>query len=300
MTGTFVQPDIESDATQWAINVDNSVAAMAGIGAAFSVHEQATPNMTVRIDAGAVQDSTDGSFSSVAAQNSGTITAPSVQPRKDIVYIDIDTGTVGVETGSESASPVDPTIPTSKYAIARINLTTSTTAIANTDIDDLRTWVVKTALGALTSLGTEIGNLGTGDALAGLEAVGALGAVSDGIPIQIGMSSTQTGVNAEVRTYYSFIVSRAYKAVAEHAKVLSGGVGPTGADLIFDVTKNGTTIYTTKPKIVDGATTLTAGTLKTDGTEIFAADDICAFLVTQVGSTTPGQQIVFTLDVYLQ
>ncbi len=74
----------------------------------------------------------------VAAQTTGTITAPTTNPRNDIVYVDQTTGTVGVATGTEAASPSDPAVPAGKSAIARIRCTVGMTAIANSMIDDLR------------------------------------------------------------------------------------------------------------------------------------------------------------------
>jgi hypothetical protein len=151
---------------------------------------------------------------------------------------------------------------------------------------------LSTPISTLAPLDTEIAALGSGDALAGLEAIGVAGAITDSFPFIAGYSSTMTGVNVEVRDYGEFDVDRAFEVTGE-----VGGctTAPTGADMIFDIEKNGTTIYTTKPKIAAGATDLTAGTLKSDGTQIFAAGDTITFSVTQVGSTIPGQKARFTV-----
>jgi len=74
----------------------------------------------------------------VAPQMTALITAPTTNPRKDIVRINALTGTVGVVTGTEAASPVDPAVPAGNIAICRINLTTGMTEITNVDLDDLR------------------------------------------------------------------------------------------------------------------------------------------------------------------
>jgi len=149
-----------------------------------------------------------------------------------------------------------------------------------------------TELSALAALDTEITALAAANPLAGLSAIGVAGGVNLDIPMQAGYSATMTGVNIEARDYYEIKIPRAFTATGE---VASCGTAPTGADLIFDIEKNGTTIYTTKPEIAAGATTLTAGTLKTDGTEDFAAGDVLTFAVTQIGSTIPGQKALFTL-----
>ena len=70
---------------------------------------------------------------------------------------------------------------------------------------------------------------------------------------------------------------------------------PTGAALIVDIEKNGTSIYSTKPQFAASATALTAGTLKTDGTEDFAAGDRITFKVTQKGSSAAGQGVTFSV-----
>lgn len=69
---------------------------------------------------------------------------------------------------------------------------------------------------------------------------------------------------------------------------------PTGQAAIVDIEKNGTTIYATKPQFDAAANSLTAGTLKTDGTEDFVAGDRITFKVTQVGSSEPGEGLRFT------
>jgi hypothetical protein len=134
---SFVQPDFTAQsATAYKNNLDAAAAVFKRLSAAFAPHEQATPNMTVRLDAGAIFDGL--TLTEVAAQNTGTITAPTTNPRKDIVHVDRITGAVGVATGAEAASPTDPAIPAGKLPVARINLTTSTTTIANSILDDLR------------------------------------------------------------------------------------------------------------------------------------------------------------------
>ena len=74
----------------------------------------------------------------VAAQITSAITAPATNPRNDIVYIDQTTGVVGVATGTEAASPTDPAVPAGKSATARIRCTVGMTAVANSQLDDLR------------------------------------------------------------------------------------------------------------------------------------------------------------------
>jgi len=103
----------------------------------FYVHEQATPDMTALVDTGRLHNVDTDTLTVKVAQNTATITAPSTNPRYDIVYIDETTATVGVATGAEAASPSDPAIPTGKIPLARISLATSTTTITDAIITNL-------------------------------------------------------------------------------------------------------------------------------------------------------------------
>jgi hypothetical protein len=168
MTGsaTFTQPDYTAqEGSTYPLAIDAAIAVLARLGGGFAVHEQSTPDMTVAIDAGWIPKA--GALpTEVPAQNTGTITAPSGNPRYDIVYVDANTGTVGVATGSEAASPSDPSIPAGKIAVARLRLDNSpaTTAIDNTLIDPLRNV-------GMFNTGTSAGNLVVLDSSARLPAV---------------------------------------------------------------------------------------------------------------------------------
>lgn len=73
--------------------------------------------------------------------------------------------------------------------------------------------------------------------------------------------------------------------------------GPTGADLIFDINLNGSTIWSTQSnrlKIVAGGTT---GNTTTFNTTAIAAGDQLTIDVDQVGSTIAGQDVTVSLLV---
>lgn len=73
--------------------------------------------------------------------------------------------------------------------------------------------------------------------------------------------------------------------------------GPTGADLIFDVLLNGTTIWSTSAnrlKIVAGATT---GNQTAFDTTAISAGDQLTINIAQIGSTIAGQDITVTLYI---
>lgn len=70
------------------------------------------------------------------------------------------------------------------------------------------------------------------------------------------------------------------------------GTAPTGANLIIDVNKNGTTIYSTqgnRPTIIAGATATAAETVP--NTTTVALGDIYKIDIDQVGSTVAGSDL---------
>jgi hypothetical protein len=137
--GTFRQPNHETiglAGSDYKDDIDNSIAAMARLAAAFAPHEQDTPDMTVRVDPGPVWVS--GTLTEKAAQDSATITAPDTYPRIDRVVKDSLTGVISVIAGTQAASPAAPAITTGKEPICQVLLQTTTTAIDNTMITDER------------------------------------------------------------------------------------------------------------------------------------------------------------------
>lgn len=117
--------------------IDDAAAVYERIAGPFAPHAQAQPNLTIQIDPGYISK-VGGLPDEVVAQDTASITAPTTNPRNDIVYIDQATGALGVATGTEAASPTDPSIPGGKVAVARIRLRVNINQITNNDIDDLR------------------------------------------------------------------------------------------------------------------------------------------------------------------
>ena len=137
MTAKFIQPDHTSqDSATYKNNINASISVMARIAAMFAPHAQDTPNMTITIDAGSLL--VGSSIVSQNAQNTGTITAPTSNPRLDLVVIDAVTAAISVITGTEAGSPSLPAIPISKMPVAQIALSVSQTSIINSNITDLR------------------------------------------------------------------------------------------------------------------------------------------------------------------
>jgi len=134
---TFTQPDRTSQSgSAYPANIDASINVLAKTAGMFAPRQTTTPAMTVTLDAGRLFVA--GAVTEVASQATGTITAPTTNPRIDRVVIDTQTGVVSVVTGSEAASPTAPAITSGKLPIAQVLLQTSSTTITNSMITDER------------------------------------------------------------------------------------------------------------------------------------------------------------------
>ncbi|MFC1674203.1 hypothetical protein ACFL12_08775, partial [Pseudomonadota bacterium] len=111
------------------------------------------------------------------------------------------------------------------------------------------------------------------------------------IAFAAGYDTTMIAENVATQTYGELVMTRSGSFTGEAGYL---DTVPTGTALIVDVEKNGASIYTTKPQFAVSTSTLTAGTLKTDGTEDFVSGDCITFKVTQIGSTAAGAGLRFT------
>lgn len=123
------------------ITAADDAAARAELDAAtegYKPSESSPAAMTADVGAGAFFNSLTKALVTNGLQTTDPITAPSVNPRNDIVYIDRLTGVVGVETGQEAVSPVDPVLSDGKQPVMRLPLLTSTATIIDSLIEDIR------------------------------------------------------------------------------------------------------------------------------------------------------------------
>ena len=136
---TFVMPNFTlegQDPSTYKAMLDYFCALAQRQALSFSPHEQDTPNMTVRLEAGAILSGV--TLTEVAAQSTATITAPSTHPRVDRIVIDRATGAASVVAGTEASSPSAPAIPSGKLPVAQVLLTVGKTSITNADLTDER------------------------------------------------------------------------------------------------------------------------------------------------------------------
>src|SRR5438045_2927864 len=98
---TYSIPDYTTqDPATYKAAIDAGFRVAQRIVDAFAPHEQTSPVMTVRLDAGAIFSG--AGLTEVTAQSTGTITAPSVNPRIDRIVCNLITGVVSVITGAEN------------------------------------------------------------------------------------------------------------------------------------------------------------------------------------------------------
>lgn len=134
---TFNQSDFTTqDATTYKAAIDGGFSVMARLATAFAPHAQATPDMTVAVDAGALLSW--GNVVPVAAQSTAIIAAPVANPRVDRVVINAGNGVIATVTGTESATPTAPPIPAGFLPIAQVLLQPGVTGITNAMISDER------------------------------------------------------------------------------------------------------------------------------------------------------------------
>jgi hypothetical protein len=95
--------------------------------------------------------------------------------------------------------------------------------------------------------------------------------------------------NVAVATYGELVMARTGTFVGEAGYI---DTAATGATVIVDILKNGTTIYSTKPLFAISGTALTAGVLSVTS---FTSSDRITFKITQIGSSALGQGVRFTL-----
>jgi len=111
------------------------------------------------------------------------------------------------------------------------------------------------------------------------------------VALNAGFDAVMVPVDLAVQTYAKLNMARSGKFTGEAGKIETAGVG---SNVVVDILKNGVSIYTVLPFYPNSLNSLTAGTLKSDGSEEFVSGDVISFVVTQIGSGTAGGGITLT------
>ena len=92
------------------------------------------------------------------------------------------------------------------------------------------------------------------------------------------------------------IVTQSMTVIKAYARAING---PTGADLIFDINKNGTTIWSTQENRLTISAGGNSGTQTSFNTTSLSEGDYLTIDVDQIGSTVGGSNIVVALKCSL-
>ena len=203
---------------------------------------------------------------------------------------------LNVTTGKIAASA----ITTAKITAA--NITTAllaTDSVTTVKITDLNVTAAKIATNAITT--TKITDANVTDAkivgMTSSKLSGNLPALDGSALTNLPYDTAFTGGFDEdmiketlvVGTYGELVMARAGTFVGEAGYIDTVG---TGANVVVDILKNGTTIYSTKPLFAISATALTPGVISVTA---FVSGDRITFKVTQIGSSATGQGVRFNL-----
>lgn len=182
--------------------------------AALQVTQSTVPAMTVQVAAGvAVITGTDQSFQGkyLVREEAATTgvaigAAPGTGQRNDIVGIRVRdpnaTGPAGndavitVVAGTPSASPVDPTLPSSFLSLARVRVPAGTASITNALIDDLRVPAALAHPNVVPAGALQAGSVGSAQIIDGSIALADLAAAVQSLLVPSGTISATIAASA--------------------------------------------------------------------------------------------------------
>lgn len=295
------------------------------IGASdFEVTPSSPAAMTVRVALGmGVVTGDDQSFQGkYLVRNDALITglaigvAPGSGQRNDLIVLRVRDQNAGVGVnndaivtvvaGTPSLTPVDPAIPNTALVLARVRVPAGTSSITAGLIDDLRVRATfnfdAVPDGSITS--AKIANNTIVDANIDASAAIDLSKLATGtLPSAIKVNASNF-INGIIPSEAVFTMpgtlttgSKSIRYYCEDARTIANVVAsvstaPTGATVIFDVNKNGTTIFSTqanRPTIaISGFVDLSS----TPNTTSVAAGEYLTIDVDQIGSTIAGADAV--------
>lgn len=132
---------------QWFISVLSGAAEQDGVLSygstatdSFKVTAQSPASMSVDVNAGAAI-AQQVPFRKETASVIGPLTAPSSNPRIDLIVVDLTDQQLEVKQGTEAASPSAPTPDSDQVKLAEIALATSTAEITGSEVTLVRDWL---------------------------------------------------------------------------------------------------------------------------------------------------------------
>lgn len=257
-----------------ATNMNNQHHAVyQGDSALLRPRAQDTPDMTVSIGGGVIESFYQQAWSvgttpiTYTAGNSSSISAPSSNSRIDLLYLNA-AGALAWVTGTEAASPSAPTLKLVGIPICLVYCKTTMDRILDYEdraTDTTEGYIYRDIRPILTMP----------------QARTIMWYIDSGL---------STGASQSARVYLDFpatiLKARAYVDTA-----------PTGAAILIDINKNGSTIWSTQANRLTIAASANAGNTATFNTTALSVDDYLTLDIDQVGSTIAGSDLTVLLTV---
>jgi hypothetical protein len=287
----------------------------AGVAGAthYAVEQQTSPDMTVKVAVGTAyvfkSDGSNAYVTKLDAVANVTITSNSSgNPRIDAVVIKVDLGatpnkdadnvaTLVAVAGTPAASPSAPSdsaIQTAVgsgnafYRLANVTVANGASSIATANIADTRSGVQLQVLGSYLRRNLSTSKLQFSNDGTNYKDVGSGTAVFEcGLEGNLVVGTNIAGL--------SWIAPFAVTIIKAFAYV---GTAPTGAAVLIDVNKNGSTIWATQGNRLTVAISATSGSQTTFDTTALAEGDRLTVDIDQIGSTVTGADL--TVAIYMQ
>lgn len=219
--GPYILTNYTSDtATTYKTKIDANFSAIMRIADPFLPHAQTSPNMTVQVDPGPIFVVSTQTLTEVAAQTTGTFTAPGANSRIDRIVGDLASGAITVVTGTQSASPVPPAIPSGKFPIAQVSLTSTTTSLAAANITDER---VLNSIGLPQNIAQKTGSFTAGHLLVSNDGIGTV-ADYGAAPGQAALKAVTDNTKSTVPMVYGSVTSGNVPKFDANGSIIDSGV----------------------------------------------------------------------------
>lgn len=277
------------------------------------VAQQGTPNMTVQVAAGKVYafkpDSSNVYHVNLDASQNVTIASNSSgNPRIDSVVVKIDlavtpnnqadnVASLVIVQGTPAASPSAPTDSAIQSAVgagnpffrlADVTVANGATSITNANIADKRTGVQIRLLSGYLRFNTSTSKLQFSNDGTTYKDFGS-GGVTPTFTV-VGTLSVNTSVGPLLIAPFALTITKAFAR---------SKTAPTGAAIIVDINKNGTSIWNTnQANRLQIAAAANSGSQTSFDTTSLAEGDYLSLDIDQVGSTVAGADL--TVELYCQ
>jgi hypothetical protein len=249
-----------------------------------------TPSKLVRINQGYINYGTAKKFVPTQTYDLTATIAGIVTSKIIVLYVDENGAIQKYSTGTDSATPTVPEY-NNKIVLAEITLTAGMTQITTAKIRDTRL-LVGAGINASTLFPSMTGNalkhLRVNVTETGVEYVDMTATTKRILVWGAGYPAVGTKVSATYTLPWAGTITKAYANVV---------TAPSGAAILIDINRNGTTIWSTQSNrltIADGAT---SGTQTSFNTTAVFENDVITMDIDQIGSSASGVRLTVELVI---